>query len=127
MKAFLDAWGRWSDYSGVTSRRDYFTAILFNLLLHILFVIFVVLAFIVLGMLEIPESVGCSLPTLLTAVINIYDLAFFAPLLSATVRRLRDAGYSAKAFLWLLIPVIGFVAFFSRLFEKTKQTQNEPR
>ena len=37
-----------------------------------------------------------------------------------TVRRLRDAGYSARCLLWLLIPVLGMFAIFARLCEKTK-------
>ena len=125
MKAFLDFWLRWSDYSGITNRRDYVGAILFNLLLHILFVILFILICIFLGIVGIPGTWAETLPALVTTVVRVYDLAFFVPLLSATVRRLRDAGYSAKAFLWLLIPVLGMIAFFARLFEKSKQSEAE--
>ena len=53
MKAFLDFWLRWFDYSGITNRRDYVGAILFNLLLHILFVVLFILACIFLGIVGI--------------------------------------------------------------------------
>lgn len=125
MKAFLDFWRRWSDYSGVTTRRDYFGAIFFNLFLHFLFMICFLMITIFLGIIGMPGTAFEAFATLVTTVIRIYDLAFFVPLLSATVRRLRDARYSAKAFLWLLIPVLGMIAFFARLFEKTKNFEND--
>ena len=35
-------------------------------------------------------------------------------------RRLRDAGYSAKSYLWLLLPVIGWIIFIVCLCKKSK-------
>ena len=34
-------------------------------------------------------------------------------------RRLRDAGFTAKSYLWLLVPVIGTIIFFVRLLKKS--------
>ena len=49
-------------------------------------------------------------------LISIFWVIRFAAL---SRRRLRDAGYSAKSYLWLLIPVIGQIAFIARLCAKT--------
>ena len=40
------------------------------------------------------------------------------PVLRNTRRRLRDAGYTAKAYLWLLLPVIGWIIFIALLCKK---------
>jgi uncharacterized membrane protein YhaH (DUF805 family) len=42
------------------------------------------------------------------------------PIIAMTRRRLRDAGYSAKSYLWLLLPVIGWLIFVLRLCGKSK-------
>ena len=41
------------------------------------------------------------------------------PIARNTRRRLRDAGYSAKAYLWLLLPVVGWVIFIALMFAKS--------
>ncbi len=41
------------------------------------------------------------------------------PIARNTRRRLRDAGYSAKAYLWLLLPVIGWIVFICLMCSKS--------
>ena len=41
------------------------------------------------------------------------------PIISMTRRRLRDAGYDAKSYLWLLLPVVGWIVFLVRLCGKS--------
>lgn len=41
------------------------------------------------------------------------------PIARNTRYRLRDAGYTAKAYLWLLLPVIGWVIFLALLCKKS--------
>ena len=40
--------------------------------------------------------------------------------LAKSRRRLRDAGYDAKSYLWLLIPVVGWFVFILRLCGNSK-------
>lgn len=40
------------------------------------------------------------------------------PIVRNTRRRLRDAGYSAKAYLWLLLPFVGWLVFVVLLCKK---------
>ena len=44
---------------------------------------------------------------------------FCIPIIRNTKRRLRDAGYTAKAYLWLLLPVIGWLIFVFLLLKKS--------
>lgn len=46
-------------------------------------------------------------------------LLWAVPIVPLTRRRLRDAGYSAKSYLWLLLPVIGWIVFIVRMFAKS--------
>ena len=41
------------------------------------------------------------------------------PIARNTSFRLRDAGYGPKAYLWLLLPVIGWVVFIALMFAKS--------
>lgn len=43
------------------------------------------------------------------------------PIARNTRYRLRDAGYTAKAYLWLLLPIVGWLIFIALLFAKSKQ------
>ena len=59
----------------------------------------------------------------LTRIVNIsaWVLIFLwtIPVARNTRRRLRDAGYTAKAYLWLLLPVIGWLIFICLLCAKS--------
>ena len=46
-------------------------------------------------------------------------LVWFIPMICMTRRRLRDAGHSAKSYLWLLLPVIGWLIFLGQLCGKS--------
>ena len=47
------------------------------------------------------------------------------PIARNTRFRLRDAGYTPKAYLWLLLPVIGWIAFIVILFAKSIPATDE--
>ena len=49
----------------------------------------------------------------------VLTLLWTVSLLAMTRRRLRDAGYGAKSYLWLLLPVIGWIVFICRLCAKS--------
>jgi len=51
--------------------------------------------------------------------VPILGILWSIPIIALTRRRLRDAGYSAKSYLWLLIPVAGLIVFISRLCSAT--------
>ena len=56
---------------------------------------------------------------LVNILVPIMGAFWLIPIIVLTRRRLRDAGYSAKSYLWLLIPVVGLIVFVVRLCART--------
>ena len=59
-----------------------------------------------------------QLSLIVERVMGIVILVWLISVAAMTRRRLRDAGYSAKTYLWLLLPVIGWFVFVLRLCAK---------
>lgn len=51
--------------------------------------------------------------------VPILGLLWLIPCIALSRRRLRDAGYSAKSYLWLLVPGVGLIALLARLCAKS--------
>ncbi len=51
--------------------------------------------------------------------VPILAILWVIPMIAMTRRRLRDAGFSAKSYLWLLLPVIGWIVFVALLLKKS--------
>ena len=115
MSAYLDFWRCYADFQGKTSRRSFLLAVVFwgffNFLLLMTLSIVAMLAF----HFE-PESAADVGRT----VSAVYGMASMVPMIAICIRRLRDAGYSAKSLCWLLIPVLGGFAFLARLLTPSK-------
>ena len=62
---------------------------------------------------------------LLDILMPILSILWLYPIIVLSRRRLRDAGYSAKSYLWLLVPVIGLIAFLARLCSRTAPRKPE--
>ncbi len=60
-----------------------------------------------------------SIIALINILVPILGIIWLIPIIVLTRRRLRDAGYSAKSYLWLLIPIIGLIVFIVRLCAPT--------
>ena len=58
-------------------------------------------------------------------LVPVMGVLWSIPIIALTRRRLRDAGYSAKSYLWLLVPVIGLIAFVIRLCSRTAPRKKE--
>ena len=52
-------------------------------------------------------------------LLPILGICWSIPILALTRRRLRDGGYTAKSYLWLLLPVAGWIVFIIRLCSRT--------
>ena len=112
MGAYLECWHRAFDFSGRTCRSRYWQAIVWECVMRLLF-IFVVALTVVLC----TDLTAQQIYSAIQVVYNLYGLCFFVAMLSMTVRRLRDAGHTAKALFWFLLPGIGAVALLCRLCE----------
>ena len=52
--------------------------------------------------------------------VPILGLLWLIPCIALSRRRLRDAGYGPKAYLWLLLPLIGWLIFIVLMFAGSK-------
>ena len=107
MNEYIEMWKNYANFSDRTSVRGYWMAFLFNMI-----------ASFVIGF------IGGLIPAL-TFLATVYSIAALIPGLAITVRRLRDAGYSAKSYLWLLLPIVGWTVFVIRLCAKTAKRKPE--
>ena len=62
---------------------------------------------------------------LMDILIPILSALWLIPIIILSRRRLRDAGYSAKSYLWLLVPVAGWIVFIVRLCAPTAPREPE--
>lgn len=107
MQYYVDMWTHYADFTGRTSRRGYWMAILFNCL-----------AALVIGL------VGGLLDT--TLLSSIYSLATLIPGIAIVIRRLRDAG---KHWAWYFInfaPIVGQIVMLVFLCQPSV-AQPEPQ
>lgn len=117
MSEFLDFWRHYADFKGKTARRSFWISIV--LWSVVSFALLIVLSIVGLFVLNLEPDRAERIARV--GVSCVYGWASIVPLLAITVRRLRDAGYSAKSFLWLLLPGIGGIAFLVRLCTKSKE------
>ena len=115
MPEFLDFWKHYADFKGRTTIRGFWIALLFWYLLAAIVLVCLLIFSIAALHYEPERAIEFSRFCLLCG----YGHTVI-PLLSLTVRRLRDAGYSAKNLFWLLIPGIGAIVFLVRLCSESK-------
>ena len=73
------------------------------------------------AMPEEPEKISA----LMGMLVPILGVLWMIPIVVLTRRRLRDGGHSPKNYLWLLIPVIGWIMFVLRLCAPTVSRKPE--
>lgn len=66
-----------------------------------------------------------ELTKLAEVAVLILDVLWLIPIVVMTRRRLRDGGFTAKAYLWLLLPVVGWVIFVFLLCKKGSEDPQE--
>ena len=116
LKAYIDFWRRYADFSGRTTRYNYWMSLLMHSILILLFV--VLLPIVLVAGLKIGTEIALQIFNIFYTAVS---LASITPGFAITVRRLRDAGFSAKSLFWLLIPGFGIVALFVRLCTKSAE------
>lgn len=103
MQEYVKMWKRGLDFSGVSTRREYWMAVLVN---AVIWVVIEVLA-------------NLTLLDLVIVVSYAYALAAAVPGLALAVRRLRDAGKGWTNLLWALLPLAGPVILVVMLAKQT--------
>ena len=100
MQEYIAMWQEFANFSGKTSVRGYWMAVLIN------FVVSFAIG-MVAGILK------------LDIVVSLYSLAVLIPSLAIAVRRLNDAGHTWKSLLLSFIPIVGWVIVLIRLCKKS--------
>ena len=128
--AYKKFWTRYADFSGRSSRSDYWWVVLCNFLITLPFSLIALFGFLIPLFSEVyyaglydyePDfsgaMAGAGLAVFIMFLLTIYWLATIVPYLAITVRRLRDAGFH-WAFIFLgvgptiasFIPVLNILA-----------------
>ena len=107
-------------FSGYISPSQFWSEIALRLIGFFCATIFLCIALSV----AIPGDVERIL-ALVDVLLPVLGVLWLIPIVALTRRRLRDAGYSAKSYLWLLIPVVGQIVFIVRLCCKTAPRKPE--
>ena len=117
MGAYLDSWRRFADFSGRTSRRDYWVACFIGYGIYCVYsIICGVLCMMMAGSMHLSLD---QMSSVFTFMQHLYGTAWLVPYFAMTVRRLRDAGYHTKLLLLWIIPPVGMLAIIVRLFMKS--------
>lgn len=104
------AFRRMGDFTGRSSRSDYWYFFLLN--------------FMILGSAAAVDLAGA--PQFVSIVASIWSLAALVPALSLFIRRLRDAGYSPWMSLFALAGPLGAVVFLVLLCQPSKDAAGSP-
>lgn len=97
MNYYLEAFKRYIDFQGRSSRPEFWYFVLFNTIVS------VILALVDSSMGTFDASIGLGFFS------GIYALAVFLPSLAVAVRRLHDTSHSAWYLLIALIPIAGLI------------------
>jgi uncharacterized membrane protein YhaH (DUF805 family) len=90
-KEYVEMFKRWNDFEGRSTVREYWMPVLINILVGI-----------VLGALG--RAIG-----IFNFVDAIYGLIVIIPFIALFVRRMHDIGKSGWNFLWILVPLVGWI------------------
>lgn len=131
MKYFVDMYKRYVDFSGRSTRTEFWCA--YGIWLAI-YVVLYAIAMVAGGVSMTAITAGQAAATstvglILMGVLLIFALASFLPLLAIQIRRLRDAGYQWWVFLLCYVGScicgIGSIVLLVLLCMPTKEPENQ--
>ena len=109
MKYFAEMFKRTFDFYGKSNLRQYWMAVL----MYIVFGFFVEL----ISMFFVMDF--NLMMQVFTALLGLYELILFLPMLSLTIRRLHDTGRSGYWILLALLPIVGSLLLLCLLCQKS--------
>ena len=120
IEAYKKFWMGYIDFTGRSTRSDYWLNVLAQCLVYLLFSFLLILIMILGGdsstYTSDPYSFQMILVYIVVLGIGVYALASLVPSIAIIVRRLRDAGYHwALIFLSLIPYLCGFIIFILTL------------
>ena len=119
--AYKKFWKGYVDFTGRSTRSDYWLAVLANLILIVLFyAVLGTLAAIDVSVNQGASDFGIVMSLIMITAFTIYIIAALLPLLTIRIRRLRDAGYHWACLFFSLIPGIGAIILLVLLCQPSK-------
>lgn len=115
-KAYKKYWMGYFDFTGRSTRSDYWLAVLANTIVGIILFSIV----IVVSVFDSPNSHYHVILNILYLLVMTYFPASFIPSIAIQVRRLRDAGYHWALIFLSLIPYLGGFIIFILTLQPTK-------
>ena len=126
INAYKNFFKNYAEFTGRSTRPDFWWVWLGNLILSIPFwIIYFYTVFLSAVMDSVSDSASEAAITTLGIFIFIYfifGLALFLPQLALTVRRLRDAGFHWALIFVAFVPFVGSIALLVLLAMPTKET-----
>lgn len=115
-RAYKKYWMGYVDFTGRSTRSDYWLAVLANTIVTIILfsIVIVVIVF------DSPNSHYHVIFNILYLLVMTYFPASFIPSIAIQVRRLRDAGYHWALIFLSLIPYLGGFIIFILTLQPTK-------
>ncbi len=115
-KAYKKYWMGYFDFTGRSSRSDYWLAVLANTIVTIILFTVVIVAIV----FDSPGSRYHLILDLLYGLIMLYFFANYIPSIALQVRRLRDAGFHWALIFLRYAPVIGDIVLLVLFCQPTK-------
>ena len=124
IEAYKKFWKGYVDFTGRSTRSDYWLNVLAQCLVSLLFGFLLILIMILGGDPATYTSNAYSFQMILIYIVlsafGIYMLALLIPSIAIIVRRLRDAGYHWSLIFLSLIPYLGGFIIFILTLQPTK-------
>ena len=124
IEAYQKFWKGYVDFTGRSTRSDYWLNVLAQCLISLLFGFLLILIMILGGDPATYTSNAYSFQMILIYIVlsafGIYMLALLIPSIAIMVRRLRNGGYHWAFMFLLLIPYLGSFVIFILTLQPTK-------
>ena len=115
-KAYKKYWMGYFDFTGRSSRSDYWLVVLANTIVTIILFTVVIVAIL----FDRPDSDYHIILNLLYGLAMVYFFATYIPSIALQVRRLRDAGFHWALIFLRYAPVIGDIVLLVLFCQPTK-------
>lgn len=126
MYEFIDMWKRGLNFKGRSTRLEYWSAILVNLIITLLFISIITGSFLISINIEGLYKVIAELSICVFCwMFPIYMLISFIPLLALNIRRLHDIGKSGWYILINIIPIVGQIIILMLYCTDSKVDSNK--
>lgn len=117
-RAYKKYWMGYVDFTGRSSRSDYWLAVLANTIVTI--ILFSIVIVVIVIVFDSPDSPYHVILNLLYLLAMVYFFATYIPSIALQVRRLRDAGYHWALIFLRFAFVIGDIVLLVLFCQPTK-------